>query len=131
MIKKRLLCILFTVCMIIQLLPISMIAQGDGSANNPIIVYRNPVLDPAGDSLPKVSLTAEGIGSLLAAITDFSVRNDVVATWVAQISNAANISGNDLDVYYYVQTANMGYSSITKQHIVHILLVLVFLYLLY
>ena len=105
--KKKILSFVIAVCMVVTLLPTMAMnteAAGTGTANDPIVVYRNPIEDYAGSTM-----SIETIG-------DFYTRESTLTAWREQIIDAAGKAGHNVDgantVQYYVNTQNIGYVSL-------------------
>ena len=102
---KRIISLILALVMVVTMLPMSVFAAGTGTSSDPIIVYRNPVVDYAADGF-----STSNIG---AAIAGFTARETTMDTWRDQIMAAAGVSGDD--VYYHVETIINDYVSISEK----------------
>lgn len=109
--KKKLVSLLMVLALLVTMVPAAAFAQGDGSAKNPVVVYRNPVEDPAG-----TGFSTESIDKIMEALSSFSVRSSTSDAWKSEIIEAAGNAGKNIaganDVEYFVETASLGHTSI-------------------
>ena len=107
---KRILSAFLALVMVVGLLPATAMAalvQGDGTEDNPIVVYRNPVEDYAANGF--------STDDIAGALAGFTARDTTMNAWRDQIIAAANVGGDD--VYYHVETIIDRYVSVSEKFI--------------
>ena len=101
--KKKLVSLLMVLALLVTMVPAAAFAQGDGSAKNPVVVYRNPSVDKAGETM--------------LSSYSFDVRSTTIDEWISEIAKSQSINVNSIgDVKYYIGTTDR-YSSFDDNYL--------------
>ena len=118
--KKRVKSLLLVLCLLVASVLTVAVASEKKSSSDTLVLYRNPVLDYAGEKMTgsldeETDYESMNYKAQLEMINqlknEFYVRPSTIETWKDQIYD---VYGQGDDVYYYVTNIFSDYVSITN-----------------